>query len=115
MGYTTFVVINMIEHDCTTEKHASEEFQKLMKESQVLNYQIEDDSAEFEDNNGNTLQAIVDNSKNYPGILLQGTVDGTSEDSFDLRTFRIRGGELEEHRAVITYPPFQTIRKKKQK
>lgn len=111
MGYQTFVNINIKAFDASVEKtsDASKVFRDIMEKAGCFTYQIGDDSAEFEDNNANTLRAIVKLTKNHPGLILQGTIDGTSQDSYDNRTFRIRAGYIEELQAQVTYPEFTTI------
>ena len=111
MGYQTFVNINVEAFDASVEKtsEASKVFRDIMEKAGCFQYQINDDSAEFEDNNANTLREIVNLSKDHPGLLLQGTIDGTSEDRYDNRAFRIRAGCIEEVQAQITYPEFTTI------
>ena len=111
MGYQTFVNINVEAFDASVEKasDASKVFRDIMEKAGCFQYQINDNSAEFEDNNANTLGEIVNLSKDHPGLLLQGTIDGTSEDRYDNRAFRIRAGCIEEVQAQITYPEFTTI------
>lgn len=111
MGYRTFVIINIEAFDASVEKtsDASKAFHEIMEKAGCLQYQIDDDSAEFEDNNANTLSAIVELTKDHPGLILQGTIDGTNEDRYDNRAFRIRAGCIEEVTAQITYPEFTTI------
>lgn len=111
MGYQTFVIINVEAFDASVEKtsDASKVFRDIMEKAGCFQYQIDDDSAEFEDNNANTLGAIVELSKDHPGLILQGTIDGTNEDRYDNRAFRIRAGCIEEVRAEVTYPEFTTI------
>lgn len=111
MGYHTFVIINVEAFDASVENtsDARKVFHDIMEKAGCLQYQINDDSAEFEDNNANTLGAIVELSKDHPGLILQGTIDGTSEDRYDNRAFRIRAGCIEEVQAQVTYPEFTTI------
>lgn len=111
MGYQTFVIINVEAFDASVENtsDARKLFHDIMEKAGCLQYQINDDSAEFEDNNANTLGAIVELSKDHPGLILQGTIDGTSEDRYDNRAFRIRAGCIEEVKAQVTYPEFTTI------
>lgn len=111
MGYQTFVIINVEAFDASVEKtsDASKAFRDIMEKVGCLQYQINDDSAEFEDNNGNSLGAIVELTKDHPGLILQGTIDGTNEDRYDNRAFRIHAGCIEEIQAQITYPEFATI------
>lgn len=111
MGYQTFVIINVEAFDASVEKtsDASMAFREIMEKAGCLQYQINDDCAEFEDNNANTLRAIVKLTKNHPGLILQGTINGTIEDRYDNRAFRIRAGCIEEVQAQITYPEFTTI------
>lgn len=111
MGYHTFVIINVEAFDASVENtsDARKVFHDIMEKAGCLQYQINDDSAEFDDNNANTLGAIVELSKDHPGLILQGTIDGTSEDRYDNRAFRIRAGCIEEVQAQVTYPEFTTI------
>ena len=111
MGYQTFVIINVEAFDAYIEKtsDASKVFRDIMEKAGCFQSQINDDSAEFEDNNANTLGAIVELTKDHPGLILQGTIDGTSEDRYDNRAFRIRAGCIEEVTAQVTYPEFTTI------
>ena len=111
MGYRTFVNINVEAFDASVENasDARKVFRDIMEKAGCLQYQINDDSAEFEDNNANTLDAIVELSKDHPGLILEGTIDGTSEDCYDNRAFRIRAGCIEEVQAQVTYPEFTTI------
>lgn len=111
MGHITFVIINIETFDASIENtsDAHKVFRDIMEKAGCLQYQINDDSAEFEDNNANTLDAIVELSKDHPGLILQGTIDGTSEDRYDNRAFRIRAGCIEELKAQVTYPEFTTI------
>ncbi len=111
MGYRTFVNINVEAFDASVENtsDACEVFHDIMEKAGCLQYQINYDNAEFEDNNANTLDAIVELSKDHPGLILQGTIDGTSEDRYDNRAFRICAGSIEEVKAQITYPEFTTI------
>lgn len=117
MGYQTFVIITVEAFDASVEKtsDACEVFRDIMEKAGCLQYQINYDSAEFEDNNANTLNAIVEFSKDHPGLILQGTIDGTSEDRYDNRAFRIRAGSIEEVKAQVTYPEFTTILTDKEK
>lgn len=111
MGYQTFVNINVEAFDASVEKtsDASKVFRDIMEKARCFQNQIDDNSAEFEDNNGNRLEAIVEHSKGHPGLILQGTIDGTNEDRYDNRAFRIRAGCVEEVQAQVTYPEFTTI------
>lgn len=111
MGYQTFVIINVEAFDASVEKtsDANKVFRDIMEKAGCLQHQIGDDSAEFEDNNANTLSAIVELSKGHPGLIIQGTIDGTSEDRYDNRAFRIRAGCIEQVQAQVTYPEFTTI------
>lgn len=117
MGYRTYVNINVEAFDASVEKtsDASKAFREIMEKAGCLQYQINDDSAEFEDNNANTLGEIVNLSKDHPGLLLQGTIDGTNEDPYDHRAFRIQAGCIEELSATITFPKFRTILTKEEK
>lgn len=117
MGYQTFVIINVEAFDASVEKtsDAREVFRDIMEKAGCLQYQINNDSAEFEDNNANILGAIVELSKDHPGLILEGTIDGTSEDRYDNRAFRIRAGCIEEVTAQVTYPEFTTILTDKEK
>lgn len=111
MGYQTFVIIKVEAFDASVEKtsDASKAFREIMEKAGCMQYQINNDSAEFEDNNANTLEKIVELSKDHPGLLLQGTIDGTNEDPYDNRAFRIQAGCIEELRATISFPEFRAI------
>ena len=117
MGYQTFVIINVEAFDASVENtsDARKVFRDIMEKSGCLRHQINDDSAEFKDNDANTLGAITELSKDHPGLILQGTIDGTSEDRYDTRAFRIRAGSIEEVTAQVTYPEFTTILTDKEK
>lgn len=111
MAYRTYVIINVEAFDASVEKtsDAYKVFRDIMEKAGCLQYQINDDSAEFEDNNNGTIGIITELTKDHPGLILQGTIDGTSEDSFDYRAFRIRAGCIEEVQAQYTFPDFTTI------
>lgn len=117
MGYRTYVNIKVEAFDASVEKtsDASKTFREIMEKAGCMQYQINDNSAEFEDNNANTLGKIVNLSKDHPGLLLQGTIDGTNEDRYDNRAFRIQAGCVEELNAIITFPEFRAILTKEEK
>ena len=117
MGYRTYVNIKVEAFDASVEKtsDASKAFREIMEKAGCMQYQINDNSAEFEDNNANTLGKIVNLSKDHPGLLLQGTIDGTNEDRYDNRAFRIQAGCIEELGAIITFPEFRVILTKEEK
>ena len=69
----------------------------------------DDMEIDFEDNHGSVLNRIVTESANYPGLLLEGVIDGREEVDSDLRKFRIRNGEIETVTADIVYPRFAKI------
>ena len=111
MAYRTYVNINVEAFDASVEKtsDACKVFRDIMEKAGCLQYQINDDNAEFEDNNNGTIGIITELTKDHPGLILQGTIDGTSEDSFDYRAFRIRAGCIEEVQAQYTFQDFTTI------
>lgn len=117
MGYRTYVNIKVEAFDASVEKtsDASKAFREIMEKAGCMQYQINDNSAEFEDNNANTLGKIVNLSKDHPGLLLQGSIDGTNEDRYDNRAFRIQAGCVEELNAIITFPEFRAILTKEEK
>lgn len=107
MGYRTFVTIKVIQYSPgQTEKN----FKDILEQADpcMLDFD-EDNGASFEDNNGNCLDEIVQLSANYPDMILETYIDGTSEDSDDQRAVRIRNGKKEENSAEIIYPPFRKI------
>lgn len=107
MGYRTFVAIKVIQYGPgQTEK----DFKDILEQADPCMFDFNELSqASFEDNNGNCLDEIVQLSANYPDMILEADIDGTSEVSDDQRTVRILNGEKEENSAEIIYPPFSEI------
>jgi hypothetical protein len=112
MGYRTWVNINAVSK--MEAGKLKETLKKIGLATSLGQYEIHSDGFEFEDNNGNTVDAIIEESKKYPSILFEGSIDGTSEDSSDLREFRLKGGLYEEVLAKIRYPRFETVTSKKE-
>lgn len=112
MGYTTYIGLKVIEYD--KKRYSSKEkaivaFQMKTMESKPCDLMLTDKGVEFTDNNGNTIDAIVKSTKELPGILIEGQIDGTIEDSSDLRAIRIKEGKKEEVSARIFFPPFKKL------
>ena len=107
MGYRTFVTLKVVQYGPGQEE---KDFKDILEQADpcMLSYD-EPGQATFEDNNGHCLDEIVQLSANYPDMILEADIDGTSEDSNDQRTVRIRNGEKEENSAKIIYPPFYII------
>lgn len=76
---------------------------------------LDENGAEFEDNNGNAIEILRKESVKYPGMVIEGTIDGTSEDSDDQRAIRISNGEMETVMATISFRPFANILLDKEK
>lgn len=118
MGYRTFVSIRVVEFD-TTKKNASatakEAFKNIINKAEPCTLLLNEEEASFEDNNGNTVEATVEASKSEPGLLMEAYIDGTSEDSDDQRTIRIRNGETEEYSCKVIFEPFEILVTDKEK
>lgn len=112
MGYRTFVNIQVIEFDTTKENHSNttqEAFEKIINSAEPCSFERYEDEASFEDNNGCTIDAIIEASKSEPGLLMEAAIDGTSEDSNDQRVIRIRNGETEEYSCKVIFEPFEVL------
>lgn len=111
MGYRTWVNIEVKDFDPKDTKTTKEEaFEAIIDAAEPCQLSMYGDSCEFEDNNGNDIDIITEESKKYPGLLLEGDIDGTSEDRNDQRRFRIRNGMIEEVSMLEpVYPPFTTL------
>ena len=112
MGYRTFVSMSVVQYG---QGQDEKDFKKLIENTDPCMMSYFDDGVQFEDNNGNTLEEIVKLSTEYPGMILEAEVDGTTESSDDLRTVRIHNGKEESNTAKIIYPPFQEIVTKDEK
>lgn len=107
MGYRTFVSIKVIQYG---PEQTEKDFKDIIEQADACMLDFDEtDRASFEDNNGNCLDEIVQLSANYPDMILETYIDGTSEDSNDQRAVRIRNGEKEENSAEVIYPPFCEI------
>lgn len=111
MSYTTFVNIRVLDHGTMTRKEAKEAFDELCEKADLCmeDSNLEDLETEFEDNNNNAIKSFTEESKRYPQLLLEGYIDGTTEDSDDQRMVRIRDGQIETVMAEITYEPFEKL------
>lgn len=118
MGYRTYVSIRVVEFDTTKENHSNtrqEAFEKIINLAEPCNLVQHEDESSFEDNNGHTIDAITEVSKSEPGLLMEAYIDGTSEDSNDQRTIRIRNGETEEYSCKVIFEPFEFLVTDKEK
>lgn len=118
MGYRTFVNIRVVEFDTTKEnasKTAKEAFKNIINKAEPCALLLDEEEASFEDNNGNTIEAAVEASKSEPGLLMEAYIDGTSEESDDQRTIRIRNGETEEYSCKVIFEPFEVLVTDKEK
>lgn len=108
----------MVDFDTTkknTSSTAEEAFEKIINTAEPCSLEKYEDEASFEDNNGNTIDAITEASKSEPGLLMEAAIDGTSEDSNDQRTIRIRNGKTEEYSCKVSFEPFEVLVTNKEK
>lgn len=108
----------MVDFDTTkknTSSTAEEAFEKIINSAEPCSLEQYEDEAYFEDNNGNTIDAIKEASKSEPGLLMEAAIDGTSEDSNDQRTIRIRNGKTEEYSCKVNFEPFEILVTDKEK
>lgn len=111
MGYRTWVTLEVKDSGTMTKKQAQEAFKELCEKAELMSEELnlEDLQTAGEDNNGHSLDTFTEESKKYPQLLLEGSVDGATEDSDDRRKVRIRGGQIETVMADITYEPFEKL------
>ncbi len=107
MGYRTFVTLKVVQYGPgQTEK----DFKDILEQADPCMLNLDEPGlATFDDNNGNCLNELVQLSANYPDMILEAHVDGTTEDSNDQRAVRIRNGKMETNSAEISFPPFCDI------
>lgn len=108
----------MVDFDTTkknTSSTAQEAFEKIINSAEPCSLEQYEDEASFEDNNGCTIEAITEASKSESGLLMEAYIDGTSEDSNDQRTIRIRNGETEEYSCKVIFEPFEILVTNKEK
>lgn len=108
----------MVDFDTTkknTSSTAQEAFEKIINSAEPCSLEKYEDEASFEDNNGNTIDAITEASKSEPGLLMEAAIDGTSEDSNDQRTIRIHNGKTEEYSCKVSFEPFEVLVTDKEK
>lgn len=118
MGYRTYVSIKVVEFDTTKENAsatAKEAFNNIINKVDPCSLLLDEDEASFEDNNGHAIDAIIETSKSEPGLLMEANIDGTSEDSNDQRTIRIRNGETEGYSCKVIFEPFEILVTDKEK
>lgn len=111
MGYRTWVTMEVKDSGTMTKEETRKAFTKMCEKADLMSEELntEDLQTAGEDNNGCSLETFVQESKKYPELLLEGSVDGTSEDSEDQRKVRIRNGQIETVMAEITYEPFEKL------
>ena len=120
MGYRTWCHLEIKDHEGMTREEAARAFMKIIDKAEPCMLDLGKceggaDYADFDDNNNNTMEAIAKESRKYPGLLMEGSVDGASEDSDDQRKVRIRNGKTETVMADITYGPFTELLTEKEK
>ncbi len=110
MSYTTWVNLQLIKNKGNKEK-AIQAFKKIVEEADpcFLEFDEKQGTAAFEDNNENALEEITEATSRYPDMLIDGDVDGTSEDFNDRRVIRIQNGKMEIHYGTVTYAPFEVL------
>ena len=114
MGYQSFNDISILQFRGEKQK-AVEDFKALLEsvEEDGFEYAADKDGdesiASFEDNHSTMIKDIIEESKNYPGLMLEVNFDATNEDSDDQRRIRILEGKSETVFAVIEFPPFCEI------
>lgn len=111
MGYRTWVTLEVKDSGTMTKEESRKAFMELCEKAELMSEELnlEDLQTAGEDNNGNSLDTFTEESKKYPQLLLEGSVDGTTEDSEDLRKVRIRGGQIETVMVEHTYEPFEKL------
>lgn len=111
MGYRTWVTMEVKDSGTMTKKETRKAFKELCEKAELMSEELnlEDLQTAGEDNNGNSLDTFIEESKKYPELLLEGSVDGTTEDSEDQRKVRIRGGQIETVMVKLTYEPFEKL------
>jgi len=99
-----------------SKKEVEKAFNEICDEADLCAEErsVEDLQVSGEDNHDNALEAVEAKSKEFPELLFEASVDGTSEDSDDQRMVRIRNGETETVMADITFKPFKRILTKKE-
>ena len=114
MGYQSFNDISILQFRGDKQK-AAQDFKALLEsvEEDGFEYAADKDGddtiASFEDNHSTMIKHIIEESKKYPGLLLEINFDATNEDSDDQRCIRILEGESETVQASITFEPFGII------
>lgn len=111
MGYRTWVTLEVKDSGTMTKEESKKAFKELCEKAELMGEELdlEDMQTAGEDNNGCSLDTFTEESKKYPELLLEGSVDGATEDSDDRRKVRIRGGQIETIMADITYEPFEKL------
>lgn len=111
MGYRTWVTMEVKDSGTMTKEETRKAFTEMCEEAMLMSEELnpEDLQTAGEDNNNCSLETFVEESKKYPELLLEGSVDGTTEDSEDQRMVRIRDGQIETVMAEITYEPFEKL------
>ena len=111
MGYRTWVTMEVKDHGTMTKEETKKAFEELCEKADLMceERNLEDLQTSGEDNNLCSLSTFVEESKRYPQLLLEGSIDGAIEDSSDQRMVRIRDGQAETVMAEITYAPFETL------
>ncbi len=111
MGYRTWVTMEVKDSGTMTKEETRKAFTEMCEKADLMSEELnpEDLQTAGEDNNNCSLETFVEESKKYPELLLEGSVDGTTEDNDDQRMVRIRGGEIETVMAEITYEPFEKL------
>lgn len=118
MGYRTYVNIRVVEFDTAKENAsatAKEAFKDIINKAYPCNLFLDEEEASFDDNNGNTVDAIIEASKTEPGLLMEADIDGTTEDRDDQRRIRIRNGETEKYSCKVIFEPFEILVTDKEK
>lgn len=112
MSYATHINLTVIHQKRLSHQWELKAFGKILKkagleENLFSDTEINEDSCSFEDNNANTIEAIVEASKKYPSLLLE--ADGRGEDNDDVWTMRIQNGKTEQYSVQYVYVPFERL------
>lgn len=111
MSYTTWLNIKVVEHGLMTKEQVRKAFNDMCDEAGLNNEErdVETLSTAGEDNNYCSQETFVEKSAKYPEIILEGDVDGTSEESDNQQVIRIQNGRIEQIYMKKTFEPFTEI------
>lgn len=113
MGYSTWMSVGVADKGRMSQEDAEKAFVEVCDyidlDDEKYERCVKDLETAGSDNNGTSLESLVEISRKYPELIFEGSIDGSLEDSSDLSVYRIQNGKMERIFADQTYAPFAEI------